>query len=81
MIASVSCEHLAVLVPARVTTPFEVTVSDQADPALAIPRSNAAEGPATQLPTQVGDVPPQWPIGVSPKGTVGCPIPGDGSTR
>ncbi|KAL0462583.1 UNVERIFIED_CONTAM: hypothetical protein Slati_0145900 [Sesamum latifolium] len=60
MITSAIREQLAVLVPARVTTPSEVTVPEQADPASAIPRSNAVERPATQLSTQTGDVPPQW---------------------
>ncbi|KAL0281733.1 UNVERIFIED_CONTAM: hypothetical protein Sradi_7292200 [Sesamum radiatum] len=32
----------------------------KADPALAIPRTSTIEGPVTQPPTQVGDVPPQW---------------------
>ncbi|KAL0444773.1 UNVERIFIED_CONTAM: hypothetical protein Slati_2200000 [Sesamum latifolium] len=60
MIASTIREQLAVLIPARVTTPSEVTVPKQADPALAVPRPNTVEGPTTQLPTQVGDVPPNW---------------------
>ncbi|KAL0434260.1 UNVERIFIED_CONTAM: hypothetical protein Slati_2760300 [Sesamum latifolium] len=60
MIVSAIREQLAVLVPARVTTPSEVMDPEQADPALAIPRPNTVEGLSTQLPTQVGDVPPQW---------------------
>ncbi|KAL0303257.1 UNVERIFIED_CONTAM: hypothetical protein Sradi_6193800 [Sesamum radiatum] len=40
-------------------TPFQVTVLEQVDPALAIP-PNVVEGPTTQLPGQAGDVPPQW---------------------
>ncbi|KAL0420480.1 UNVERIFIED_CONTAM: hypothetical protein Slati_3070900 [Sesamum latifolium] len=53
-------EQLAVLVPAQVKTPAEVSIFEQADPALAIPRPNTVEGPTTQLPTQTGGVPPQW---------------------
>ncbi|KAL0458651.1 UNVERIFIED_CONTAM: hypothetical protein Slati_0492300 [Sesamum latifolium] len=60
MITSAIREQLAVLIPTRVTTPSEVTVPEQADPALAIPRPNVVEGPAAQLPTQTGDVSPQW---------------------
>ncbi|KAL0462965.1 UNVERIFIED_CONTAM: hypothetical protein Slati_0184100 [Sesamum latifolium] len=60
MITSAIREQLAVLVPARVTTPSKVVVPEQADPAFPIPRPNAVEGHATQLPTQAGDVPPQW---------------------
>ncbi|KAL0418866.1 UNVERIFIED_CONTAM: hypothetical protein Sradi_1300100 [Sesamum radiatum] len=54
---------------------------EQADPVLAIPRTNTTEGPSTQLPTQMGDILPPMadPIGVSPKGAVGCSIPGDES--
>ncbi|KAL0451200.1 UNVERIFIED_CONTAM: hypothetical protein Slati_1098100 [Sesamum latifolium] len=43
----------------QVTTQPKVVVPEQADPALAIPRPDAVEGPAKQLPAQVGDVPPQ----------------------
>ncbi|KAL0455575.1 UNVERIFIED_CONTAM: hypothetical protein Slati_0896700 [Sesamum latifolium] len=60
MIASTIREQLAVLVPTQMMTPSEVTVPEQADPALAVPRPNTVEGPAAQLPTQMGDVPPQW---------------------
>ncbi|KAL0308873.1 UNVERIFIED_CONTAM: hypothetical protein Sradi_5829600 [Sesamum radiatum] len=60
MTASAICEQLAVLVPARMTTRSEVTAPEQVDPALATPRPNTIEEPFTQLPTQVGDVPPQW---------------------
>ncbi|KAL0337571.1 UNVERIFIED_CONTAM: hypothetical protein Scaly_2032200 [Sesamum calycinum] len=52
MIASVIRKQLAVLVPARVTTPSEVIAPKQADPALAIHRPNVAEGLSTQLPAQ-----------------------------
>ncbi|KAL0448552.1 UNVERIFIED_CONTAM: hypothetical protein Slati_1411600 [Sesamum latifolium] len=58
MITSVIREQLTVLVPAQVTTQPEVVVLEQADPALAIPRSDAVEGPAKQLPAQTGHVPP-----------------------
>ncbi|KAL0453778.1 UNVERIFIED_CONTAM: hypothetical protein Slati_1355900 [Sesamum latifolium] len=58
MITSAIHEQLGVLTPAQVTTPSEVIVPKQADPALTIPRPNAVEGPATQLPAQAGDVPP-----------------------
>ncbi|KAL0322064.1 UNVERIFIED_CONTAM: hypothetical protein Scaly_2502800 [Sesamum calycinum] len=60
IIASAIHEQLAVLILARVTTPLEVTAPKQTDPVLVIPRPNIAEGPSTQLPTQVEDVPPQW---------------------
>ncbi|KAL0457861.1 UNVERIFIED_CONTAM: hypothetical protein Slati_0413300 [Sesamum latifolium] len=60
MIALAIREQLAVLVPTRVATPSEVSAPKQADPALAIPRPDTVEGPSTQLPTQVGGVPPQW---------------------
>ncbi|KAL0440527.1 UNVERIFIED_CONTAM: hypothetical protein Slati_2535700 [Sesamum latifolium] len=60
MITSAIREQLAVLVPARVMTSFKVTAPEQADPALAAPRPNNADGPTTQLPTQMGEVPPQW---------------------
>ncbi|KAL0461264.1 UNVERIFIED_CONTAM: hypothetical protein Slati_0014000 [Sesamum latifolium] len=59
MIASAISKQLAVLVPARATTPSEVAVPEQAGTTLAMPRPNNAEGPITQLPTQMGDVPPQ----------------------
>ncbi|KAL0449177.1 UNVERIFIED_CONTAM: hypothetical protein Slati_1474100 [Sesamum latifolium] len=38
----------------------EVVVPEQVDPTLAIPRPEAVQGPAKQLPAQAGDVPPQW---------------------
>ncbi|KAL0383729.1 UNVERIFIED_CONTAM: hypothetical protein Scaly_0660200 [Sesamum calycinum] len=60
MIASAIREQLAVLIPSRVTTPSEVTAPKLADPALAIPRPNIAEGPSTKLLAQVGDVPHKW---------------------
>ncbi|KAL0402469.1 UNVERIFIED_CONTAM: hypothetical protein Slati_4276800 [Sesamum latifolium] len=60
MITSAIREQLTVLVPAQVTTQPEVVVLEQTDPTLAISRLDAAEGPAKQLPTQAGDVPPQW---------------------
>ncbi|KAL0412192.1 UNVERIFIED_CONTAM: hypothetical protein Slati_3808900 [Sesamum latifolium] len=53
MITSSIREQLAVLVPTQVTTQPEVAVPEQADPALAIPRSNAIEGPpSNSLPRQ-----------------------------
>ncbi|KAL0407310.1 UNVERIFIED_CONTAM: hypothetical protein Slati_4044900 [Sesamum latifolium] len=60
MITSAIHEQLTVLVPAQVTTQPEVVVPEQANPALAIPRSDAVEGPVKKLPAQAGDVPPQW---------------------
>ncbi|KAL0282201.1 UNVERIFIED_CONTAM: hypothetical protein Sangu_2963700 [Sesamum angustifolium] len=61
MIASAIREQSTVIIPPiRVATPSEVIAPKQVDLALAIPRPNVAEGPSTQLPTQVGDVPPQW---------------------
>ncbi|KAL0317313.1 UNVERIFIED_CONTAM: hypothetical protein Sangu_2145600 [Sesamum angustifolium] len=53
MTASFIHEQLAILVLARVTTPLEVTASEQVDLILAIPRPNIAEGPSTQLDAQV----------------------------
>ncbi|KAL0448383.1 UNVERIFIED_CONTAM: hypothetical protein Slati_1394700 [Sesamum latifolium] len=52
MITSVIREQLAVLVPAQVTTQSEVTVPEQADPALAMTRSNVVEGLTKQLLAQ-----------------------------
>ncbi|KAL0386281.1 UNVERIFIED_CONTAM: hypothetical protein Sradi_3022400 [Sesamum radiatum] len=46
--------------PAQVITRPEVVIPEQADPALAIPRTDVVEGPAQQLPAQAGGVPPQW---------------------
>ncbi|KAL0434957.1 UNVERIFIED_CONTAM: hypothetical protein Sradi_0203600 [Sesamum radiatum] len=60
MITSAIREQLMVLVPAQVTAQPEVVVPEQADPALAIPRPDAVEGPTKQLPAQAGDVPLQW---------------------
>ncbi|KAL0441083.1 UNVERIFIED_CONTAM: hypothetical protein Sradi_0047200 [Sesamum radiatum] len=53
-------EQLAVLVPARVATLPEMIALEQTDLTLVMPRPDVAGGPSTQLPTQVGDVPPQW---------------------
>ncbi|KAL0313803.1 UNVERIFIED_CONTAM: hypothetical protein Sangu_2224700 [Sesamum angustifolium] len=61
MIASIIHEQLAILVPTRVTTPPEIIAPKHTDQAPLIPRPNVAKGPSTQLPTQMGDVPPQWP--------------------
>ncbi|KAL0294953.1 UNVERIFIED_CONTAM: hypothetical protein Sangu_3207700, partial [Sesamum angustifolium] len=44
----------------RVTTPSEVTAPELADPALAIPMPNIAEGPSIKAPAHAGDVPLQW---------------------
>ncbi|KAL0439652.1 UNVERIFIED_CONTAM: hypothetical protein Slati_2448200 [Sesamum latifolium] len=60
MITSAIHEQLTVLVPAQVTTQHEVVIPEQVDPALAIPRSDAVEGPTNQRPAQAGDVLPQW---------------------
>ncbi|KAL0405961.1 UNVERIFIED_CONTAM: hypothetical protein Slati_3910000 [Sesamum latifolium] len=53
MITSAIHEQLAVLIPARVTTPSEVAAPEQADAALVVSRPNNVEGPTTQLPTQM----------------------------
>ncbi|KAL0453336.1 UNVERIFIED_CONTAM: hypothetical protein Slati_1311700 [Sesamum latifolium] len=60
MITSAIREQLTVLVPAHVTAQPDAVAPEQANPALAIPRPDAVEGPAKQLPAQAGDVPPQW---------------------
>ncbi|KAL0448804.1 UNVERIFIED_CONTAM: hypothetical protein Slati_1436800 [Sesamum latifolium] len=60
MITSAIREQLTILAPIQVTTQPEVVVPKQVDPTLVIPRPEAIQGPAKQLPAQAGDVPPQW---------------------
>ncbi|KAL0400160.1 UNVERIFIED_CONTAM: hypothetical protein Sradi_2359300 [Sesamum radiatum] len=67
-------EQLAVLVPAQVTTPSEVSVPEQADLVLAVPHTTAYPC-GRPTPSMVS------PSGVSPKGIARCPIPGERSTR
>ncbi|KAL0407681.1 UNVERIFIED_CONTAM: hypothetical protein Sradi_1702500 [Sesamum radiatum] len=60
MITSAIREQPTVLVSVRVTTSSKMVTLERADPALAVPRPHNIESPTTQLPAQVGDVPPQW---------------------
>ncbi|KAL0430593.1 UNVERIFIED_CONTAM: hypothetical protein Sradi_0685300 [Sesamum radiatum] len=60
MITSVIRKQLTVFAPVQVITQPEVVVPDHADPTLAIPRLEAAQGPAKQLSAQAEDVPPEW---------------------
>ncbi|KAL0427973.1 UNVERIFIED_CONTAM: hypothetical protein Slati_2972100 [Sesamum latifolium] len=55
MIASAIREQLTVPAPVQVTTQPEWFVLEQADATLAIPRPEAVQGPAKQLPAQAGD--------------------------
>ncbi|KAK4385836.1 hypothetical protein Sango_2707600 [Sesamum angolense] len=64
MIALAISELLVALVAARVTTPSKVTAPEQADPALAIPKPNNAEGPSTQLSTQVMEAPTEEQVSI-----------------
>ncbi|KAL0322210.1 UNVERIFIED_CONTAM: hypothetical protein Scaly_2517400 [Sesamum calycinum] len=64
MIALAISEQLALLVPARVTTPSEATAPEPTDPALAMPRSNTIAELSAQLPTQVMRAPAEEQAGI-----------------